>query len=156
MRTIIRMKKPGYYTVEATFIVTICIVILMAILYTGLYVHDRIIIETVTSRQTSFWIYQNEDGKWNEEEFTDELKNDLDRKLFLFTVNHVDVDEMIIIKTVNVRYSIPISLGFLKRIWGGNDGARTECISVSEVRPAKWKWDADAIKGEKNDQGTME
>ena len=156
MKALIRLNKSGYYTVEATFIVTICIVVLMAILYTGLYVHDRIIIETVTNRQASYWVHQNEDEKWSEEEFTDELKTDLDRKLFLFTVGHVDVDEMIILKTVKVNYRIPVSLGFLKRIWGGNDGSRQESISISEVRPAKWKWDADAIKGEQNDKGTVE
>ena len=149
-------RRSGYYTVEATFIVTICIVILMAILYTGLYVHDRIIVETVASSQASYWIHQDEEEKWSEEEFVEELRTELKKKLFLFTVHHVGVDEALIIKTVNVRYQVPVSLGFLRRIWGGDDGSREESISVSEVRPAKWKWDADAIKGEKNDKGTVE
>ncbi len=153
MSSFLYKKGSGYYTVEATFIVTICIVILMAILYTGLYVHDRIIVETVTSRQASFWIHQDEDEKWSEEEFAEELRSELGSKLFLFTVHHVGVDEMLIMKTVNVRYDVPVSLGFLKRIWSGEDGSREESIRVSEVRPAKWKWDADAIKSMKSKEG---
>lgn len=153
MRSFLHKKGSGYYTVEATFIVTICIVILMAILYTGLYVHDRIIVETVTSRQASFWIHQDEDEKWSEEEFAEELRSELGSKLFLFMVHHVGVDEMLIMKTVNVRYDVPVSLGFLKRIWSGGDGSREESIRVSEVRPAKWKWDADAIKSMKSKEG---
>ena len=156
MKSMLAKYGTGYYTVEATFIVTICVVILMAILYTGLYVHDRIIVETVASRQTSCWIHQDEDEKWSEDGFVGELKKDLAGKLFLFSVNHVGVDETLIIKTVNIRYGIPVSLGFLRRIWGGTDGSREESISVSEVRPAKWKWDADAVKGEKNDKGTVD
>lgn len=146
MRLFLYKKGSGYYTVEATFIVTICIVVLMAILYTGLYVHDRIIVETVTSKDASFWIHQDEDDKWSEEEFADEVKNDLLRKLFLFRVHHVGVDELLIMKTITVSYDVPVSLGFLKRIWSGRDGFREENIHITEVRPAKWKWDADAIK----------
>ena len=37
------MEKGGYYTVEAVFIVTICIWVVMALLYSGLYVHDRMV-----------------------------------------------------------------------------------------------------------------
>lgn len=156
MRMFFRREGGGYYTVEATFIVTICIVVLMAILYTGLYVHDRIMIETVAARYASYWIHQDEDEKWDEEQFVEELKGDLKKKLFLFTVHHIGVDETLILKTVNVRYDVPVSLGFLKRIWSGEDGSREESISFSEVRPAKWKWDADAIKGGNDDQGKVE
>ena len=145
------MKKDGYYTVEATFVMTICIVILMAVLYTGLYVHDRMVLETVSQRVTSRWIHMTDRKKWDENTFREKLNTELNNKLFLLPVHDIRVSNSLTSKKVSVRYSLPISLGFLKRIWGGETGEREETVHVPDIWPAKWKWDADAIKGKGGD-----
>ena len=141
-----RMRRAGYYTVEATFIVTICIVILMAVLYTGLYVHDRVVTEAVLQRQTTYWIHQPEEKKWSKKLFIRKLKKEINKRLFLLKLNRINVDDGLVTKTVSAGYSLPVSLSFLNRIWGGKDGTREETVKVTEVWPAKWKWDADAAK----------
>ncbi|MEE3467547.1 MAG: hypothetical protein VZQ83_03820 [Eubacterium sp.] len=147
MRELLRIKKGGYYTVEATFIITICIVVLMAILYTGLYVHDRLVTESVLQRQTTRWIHQTEDEKWDDSTFKKKLKKELKKKLFLFSLNYVDIEDGLTKKTVKVGCDLPVSIGFLKRVWGGKSGMKEESVRVAEIWPAKWKWDADAVRG---------
>ncbi|MBO4395129.1 MAG: pilus assembly protein [Eubacterium sp.] len=145
MSRISPIKSGGYYTVEATFIMTVCIVVLMAIMYTGLYVHDRMIIETVSQRVTSRWIHMTDRKKWDENTFKEKLISELDQKLFVLPVHGVSVSGTIT-KKITVRYSVPISIGFLKRIWGGQTGEREETVSVPDIWPAKWKWDADEVR----------
>ncbi len=147
MSRINNKKTGGYYTVEATFVMTICIVVLMAVLYTGLYVHDRMIMETVTHRVTSAWIHMTEQKKWDESKFREKLTSELEKKLFILPVHGVSVSGELTSKKVCVRYSVPISIGFLKRIWGGSTGTREETVSIPDIWPAKWKWDADELKG---------
>ena len=141
-------KKDGYYTVEATFIVTIAIVILMAVLYTGLYVHDRIVTEAVIQRQTTRWIHQTDDEKWSDATFKKKVKKELKNKLFLFSLKYVNIEDGLAKKTVKVGCKLPVSIGLLKRLWGGKGGLKEESVRVAEIWPAKWKWDADAARGE--------
>ena len=149
MTGVLCRKKCGYFTVEATFIITFCIVVLMAVLYTGLYVHDRVVTEAVLQRQTTRWIHQTEEEKWSDEKFKKKVKKELKKKLFIFSLNTVSVEDGLEKKTVKVGCSIPVSFGFLKRIWGGDDGLKEESVRVAEIWPARWKWDADAMKGNK-------
>ena len=140
------MKNGGaYYTVEAVFIVTITIVLTVAVMYAGFYVHDRMVIESVAARWLMRWENQTLSEKMSEDEFTDGLRADLEKSLFMFPVREIEVDEGILSADVTVRYGISVSFGFLNRIWGGNDGVREERTSVSTIWPAKMKWDGDAV-----------
>ena len=140
------MKQNAYYTVEATFIVTISILLVMAVLYTGLYVHDRIVVETVTEQRTAIWEHQAEEKKDSESEFKNKLEEDLRNKLFLVSVSGINVEDGLASITVDVGYTLPVSLSFLKRIWADDSGMRTEAVKAARVWPAKWKWDADVIR----------
>lgn len=140
------MKKDAYYTVEATFVVTICIWVLMALLYTGLYVHDRLVLETVTAGQTSAWVNMDPEKKYSEGKFKKKLKKSLKKKLFILPVHGVDISSGITTKKVSVRYSLPISLSLLKRIWTGEDGDTSEEAEVVDINPARIKWDADEVR----------
>ena len=156
MRGLLFQKKEGYFTVEATFVVTICVVVLMAVLYTALYVHDRIVTEAVTQRQTAYWIHQRKEEMADDEEFAARLREELERKLFLFSLPQVHVEDGLTTKCVRVSYTLPVSLSFLKRIWGGRDGVREESVHVTDIRPAKWKWDADAVRAGGGKGGTKD
>ena len=146
MQHLFTVKKSGYFTVEATFVVTICIVVLMAVLYTGFYVHDRVVTEAVMQRQTTYWIHQPEEKKWSVERYKKKLKKEISKRLFLLTLNRVNVEDGLITKTISADITLPVSLSFLKRIWGGRNGTREETVKVMEIWPARWKWDADAAK----------
>ena len=137
-------KSGGYYTVEATFIVTITIVVTVAVLYAGLYVHDRMVIESVSARWLMRWEHQTSDEKMSEEEFTGGLKADLEKFVFMLPVHDIDVDEGLLSADVTVSYGISLSFGFLNKIWGGTEGVREEDASVTTIWPAKLKWDAEA------------
>ena len=137
-------KSGGYYTVEATFIVTITIVLTVAVLYAGLYVHDQMVIESVSARWLMRWEHQTSDEKMSEEEFTEGLRADLEKSVFMLPVRGIDVDEGLLSADVTVSYGLSLSFGFLNRIWGGTDGVREEDASVTTIWPAKLKWDAEA------------
>ena len=143
-------NKGAYYTVEATFVVTLTMILVVAVLYTGLYVHDRIITETVTERMTARWEHQSEEKRFSENEFVGKLKKELSRKLFLLPVHGVDVEEGLTSISVSVRYGLPVSLSFLKRLWGGEKGERCETVKAARICPAKWKWDSEAVRRSRN------
>ena len=81
------MMCRGYYTVEATFIVTICVWMLVALCYTGFYVHDELLLESEGNEQTAAWIAE---GRKEREKWEKQLRSILQKKMFLLKISAVD------------------------------------------------------------------
>ena len=83
--------RAGYFTVEATFIMTICIWVIMALLYSGLYLHDRIVVRSELSGTLEKCF---RDGK---KIFTTEGKADVEKtmkkKLFLMKIKKIHFEK---------------------------------------------------------------
>ncbi|MCR4605219.1 MAG: hypothetical protein K5639_04385 [Eubacterium sp.] len=139
------MIKGGYYTVEATFVVTIVVVVLVAILYTGLYVHDMIMVENYSSVYIGLWARGTEEDSISENEFREKLTELFSGSLFLMDINAVETEDELLTKKITVNYSVPVSIGFVAKAWGCAD-ANTFSFEVEKHKPAVIKWDADAVK----------
>ena len=50
------MRMKGVYTVEAVFIMSICIWVMVALCYGGMYVHDIVVLESVTNEEVAAWL----------------------------------------------------------------------------------------------------
>ena len=133
----------AYYTVEATFVVTICVFVVMAILYTGLYVHDRMLVESYSQGSLSLWARSSDDSKTDEIDLEDKIEEGLRRNLFLFNINSVNISGGLLSYTLEISYSYPISITWLERSLGG--GSNVETYSVESVVPARLKWDSQAL-----------
>ena len=165
IKQILLRRYNGYYTVEATFVVTICSFVLIAILYTGLYVHDLMLVESYASvytgvRTRSSDIMIETEGTEYEglskkttgkssEEISGLIKEKLESDLFLFDLLSVDIDDGLLTRKISVDYTAPVSLGFLARAWGSSEPGAF-CFEVENYKPSKIKWDADGIKNKKS------
>ena len=83
------MRMKGVYTVEAVFIMSICIWVMVALCYGGMYVHDIVVLESVTNEEVAAWLSSS--GQKQEKVWLADLRKDLDNKLFLFQVRTVKV-----------------------------------------------------------------
>lgn len=137
------MKVNGYYTVEATFVVSICVWVIVALCYGGLYIHDRLVMETVTNQiayrgfsdETNFDI-----GEWKTK-----CRKELDKSLYLMKVRTVNTDRGVNAIKIKIRYRLPISFRYLKKILSGG---KTELVfetSREMIQPAKYRWNYDLI-----------
>lgn len=138
------MKIRGVYTIEAVFVVSICIWVLIAVCYGGMYVHDRVVLETVTNEELAARLSgpdRKEEKKW-----CGELKDKLQKKLFLFRILGVKEKSGMQSKKTEVRYSIPVSWNFLKKIFMG--GKTELCFETvrEDITPANYMWDSEIIK----------
>lgn len=139
--------KGGYYTVEATFVMTICIWILMALFYSGFYVHDRMIVESEMNGVLSQH-FQKGEGKITRE-WQEKIKAYMDKKLFLMRIQKLEIKKGLASADMCLTYQLPISLGRLKQIFSKGKSSLSFSVSRELVRPAKYKWDYDIMK-EKN------
>ena len=83
------MRMKGVYTVEAVFIMSICIWVMVALCYGGMYVHDIVVLESVTNEEAAAWLSSS--GQKQEKVWLADLRKDLDNKLFLFQVRTIKV-----------------------------------------------------------------
>lgn len=125
----------GYMTVEATFVVSICIWIMMAICTGGFYVHDKMVLETITNERTCR--YLKEENEKSEKTWKKELKKELNKKLFYLQVKKVTVSDSLTGMKVKVKYQLPSAVSYLK-----NGTFKT---TRENIVPAKYKWDYDLI-----------
>lgn len=140
--------RGGYFTVEATFVMTICIWVIMALLYSGLYLHDRIVVRSELSGtlEKSF-----RDGK---KIFTTEGKADvektMEKKLFLMQIKKIHFEKGMFTAEGALTYELPISLEKLKNIFMKDKESATITVKRDWLHPSQYKWNYDASKkGEK-------
>lgn len=127
--------KDGYYTVEAVFVMLICISVVFSVFYGGFYVHDRMIISSV----------MNEMGDRQKEE--KEIKTMLGKKLFLADIKSVKKKNGLASTEITVTYQLPIRARVLRGILQKGK-AGISCTTEREVvKYTKYKWDYDILRG---------
>lgn len=137
------MRVKGVYTVEAVFVMSICIWILVGICYGGMYVHDRMILASVTNGETAAWLSRTDSAetkKWCED-----LKKVLDKKMFLIRIRGVKANSVLSGKKVQIHYVLPVSWSFLKKILTqGKTELAYETVR-EDIVPAKYMWDREIV-----------
>ena len=140
------MKK-GYYTVEATFVMTICICVLMSLFYSGLYIHDRTLVRSEMNQSLA---EQIQEGGEMTPEWQANVKKSIISKLFLMKVQKLKVSKGLVSVDMTVTYELPISIRKIQSIFTGGKPSVSLTVTREIVRPAEYKWDADLLKkGEK-------
>lgn len=137
------MKK-AYYTVEATFVVSICVWVLFALIYGGFYIHDRVILGSVTNEMT-FSRFQNGQESVTEK-WQLQVKKELEGRLFLMQIKEVKGEKGLMTVKMQVRYGLPISLDKIRKILSGGSEGTTFVTTRELVQPTVYKWDYDLLK----------
>ena len=143
-----RMEKGGYYTVEAVFIVTICIWVLMAILYSGLYVHDRMVVISEMNQKLAEK-FQRGDGEGTLE-WQDEARQSIANKLMLMRIKKIKVKKGALSAEMTVTYDLPVSLRGIKSLFSGGRQYMSLAVERELVNPVEYKWDYDILKEKGN------
>ncbi|MCH5251556.1 MAG: hypothetical protein J1F22_01165 [Lachnospiraceae bacterium] len=143
------MKKGGYFTVEAVFVVSICIWIFAALVFQGLHVHDRVVIESVTNEQTAQWLSKGKEEK--AETWKKKTEKVLESRLLLMKVNKIEPEDRQTKVIVKVHYTIPISLPYMKKILSGGSGLSVFETEREHVCGAKYRWDHEALLEKKGE-----
>lgn len=137
------MRVKGIYTVEAVFVMSICIWILVGICYGGMYVHDRMILASVTNGETAAWLSRTDSAetkKWCED-----LKKVLDKKMFLIRIRGVKANSVLSGKKVQIHYVLPVSWSFLKKILTQGKAELAYETVREDIVPAKYMWDREIV-----------
>lgn len=137
------MKK-AYYTVEATFVVSICVWVLFALVYGGFYIHDRVLLGSLTNEMTSSRFQNGRESVTEKWEL--QVKSELERQLFLMQIQEVKGKKGLLTVQIQVRYRLPISLNKIKKILSGGSEGTTFVTTRELVRPVENKWDFDLLK----------
>lgn len=137
--------KSGYYTVEATFVMTICIVVLMSLFYSGLYIHDRTLVRSEMNQRLA---EQIQEGREMTPEWQADVKKSIISKLFLMKVQKLEVSKGLVSVDMTVTYELPISIRKIQGIFTGEKPSVSLTVTREIVRAAEYKWNADLLKKE--------
>ena len=129
--------KEASYTVEAVFVGCITIWVILALLYSSFYIHDRMILGSEIGNRIECGSERGELSVSEKEE--NNLCRLLNEKLFLMKINQVSLTKKIASVRADVRYSLAL---FVTRETGQNFVFTKELI-----RPMEMKWDYDLLKG---------
>ncbi len=135
--------KNANYTVEAVFVISICIWVLFALMYGSFYIHDHVILASLT-REKIAEHYEREKGHITAE-WESEIKKDLGQHLFLMRIEKVKAKKNLAEAKIQVEYELPISISGIKALFSKKKKdvftATGECIN-----PMAYKWDADLLR----------
>ena len=107
--------KEASYTVEAVFVGCITIWVILALLYSSFYIHDRMILGSEIGNRIECGSERGELSVSEKEE--NNLCRLLNEKLFLMKINQVSLTKKIASVRADVRYSLPISLSEIKALF---------------------------------------
>lgn len=137
------MRAKGVYTVEAVFVMSISIWILVGICYGGMYVHDRIVLESVTNGEASAWLSQADSGETKT--WCENLRKTLDGKMFLVQVRNVKSSTVLGGKKIQICYVLPVSWNLLKKILMQGRAELVYETVREDIVPAKYMWDSEVV-----------
>jgi len=138
----IRMKNANY-TVEAVFVISICIWVLFALMYGSFYIHDNVILASLT-REKIAEHYEREEGQITAE-WENEIKKDLGKHLFLMRIEKVKAKKMPTEVKLQVEYALPVSVSGIRALFS-KETKNIFTTSGECVNPMEYKWDADLLR----------
>ncbi len=133
------VMKPAYYTVEATFVVSICVWVLFALIYGGCYVHDRMVLGSITNEMTAKR-FQNGEKKVAEK-WEKKVKKKLDKHLFVMRVSSGEGKKKTLYVKITVSYRLVISSDMIKHILSSGSEDTKNFTKREIVKPMETKWD---------------
>lgn len=136
--------KQANYTVEAVFVMSICVWVLLALFYASFYIHDRVIMGSVTNEQIQRH-FQETEAKVSEE-WKKELKENLSGRLFLIKINKVEAKKQLATVNVKVFYRLPISVKNIKTLFTDKKAEEAFATTKKQIRPVEYKWDYRVLK----------
>ena len=137
------MKKAGY-TVEAVFVFSICLWVLLALIYGSFYIHDRMLVGSVTGEMAVERFQRGEkdiSAQWEKE-----VKQKLSDALYLMQIQKVEAKRGLSSVEIEVKYKIPISISGIKSLFTDKNTKDIFVIQKELPKPMEYKWDADLLK----------
>ena len=131
------------FTVEAVFVMSITIWIIMAICYLALYSHDNAVMYSLAEHYVEQAV---EDGKeWKESELQSGLKKYLQKHVMISQIDRVSVNRQVLSVKAEIAYHVNVEMPFIKTVLSGGHGA-TVCVFSKVLFPPYYMWDAEEIK----------
>ena len=125
------------FTVEAVFVVSICIWVLVALCYGGLYVHDRAVmvsdVNSIVNRELIQRMSEDE-GK---------SRKEINEHLYLLKIRQITKKKYLAWYKVTAEYEVPVSLPLCKKILIGNKQTGFYDTEKEQVEYARIKWDGE-------------
>lgn len=142
MENIWLKTKRASFTVEAVFIMSITIWILLSICYLSMYAHDC---TAIYSLGESFLEREVENGKeCKEQEMVSALKDYLTEHLMISQIEEVSVKKKLLSVEGEILFCVDIHVPFLKNILTGEKGKRVH-LSHEKIFPPYYMWDSEVI-----------
>ncbi len=132
------------YTVEAVFVFSICLWVLLALMYGSFYVHDRTIVGAMAGNLVDEHFQRGSrevSDRWEKE-----IKDKLSDSMYMMRIQKVKAKKQMAGVEVKIKYKIPISISGIKSLFTGKKEEDTIAVCVEIPTPMKYKWDADLLK----------
>ena len=142
--SIMPMTRKGVYTVEAVIVMSISNWVLTAICYCGLYVHDMVVLESVTNGEAASWLSAadpTESASWCRK-----IRKELDKKLFLTRIQRMETRSVPGGRKIQIRYVLPISGRLMKKVLMKGEAELVYETVREHIVPAKKKWDREVFR----------
>lgn len=138
------VKCRGSYTVEATFIVTISLFVIMSVCYAAMFVHDKAAVLSCGRYQAE---YHLQDGKVPGKELLEsDIQRSLQGKLFIIHIQSVTVKKQVLQYKITINYTLSLSVPVLKQILLGSRESKAFILEHGYFRPSLAMWDVAAGK----------
>ncbi len=136
--------KKASFTVEAVFVMTITVWILLSLCDLALYMHDKTVLCTITH---DFMERETGHGeKRGTSELSSCLKEELETHLLISEIKTVNIKQRFLELRAEVRFRITAHLPFVRDLYNGN-GWKTVEISHQTLSAPEYMWDSQMAEG---------
>ncbi len=137
------VKRKGSYTVEAVFVMTISVFVILSLCYAAMFMHDKAVVLSASHYVLEKEPEDDQSGK--------EINGELAGKLFLIRIHHAEIKNRIFSKKITVDYSLSLSFPMLKRALLGDDETAQIITEQGKADPTALMWDAAIGKGDSDE-----
>ncbi len=135
--------RRGSFTVEATFVVSLCIWIVLLICYIAMYAHDC---TAMYSLGKHYLEEAFENGKVpSEEHASEKLQKYLQKHVMICKVRDVAVEKKLLSVEAKFTYEAKVSVPFIRHLLTGESG-KSMTLTRGDFSPAQRMWDKEMFE----------
>lgn len=127
---------------EAVFVMSIVLWIVISICYLSMYAHDQTVLESLGKNYLELSVENGKD--WKEAEVAVQLKKYLQEHLLICDIKDVSVEKKILSVEAGIQFGVRVRFPFVEKLLTGNEGKRIY-ISHEVIFPPYYLWDSEVI-----------
>lgn len=131
------------FTVEAAFVMSIVIWVVIAVCYLAMFTHDETALYSLGQNYLEMSLENG--AEYEETEWQQELRRYVGRHLFITEIKNVSIQKKLMSVKADITFGTSVKFPLIGNLYEGKNGGKVS-LSHEVLLPAEFMWSSEQVK----------